>query len=302
MKGISKRTTKLGFHILRLHYSADPAKDLSTPEGKLWYEEARKGMSEQRWKQEHEIDYGALGGQLVFPGFDEGIHVVPNMMPINPAYSTIWLACDPHPRTAHAFLWLAAHRGGELAVVWSWWPKERHEREGLVTKDYAEALKEIDKSDLNLKPRYRLMDVAGRSFNAEEEKSYFDKYREYGIYFNPAKKNRDLIGFDLINTALMPASYAGSHGTEQRPKLTIWSDCGDNDELVRQMKSLRYREWKGNVTDKDAPEEPEQKDRHLVDCLSYILLDDPHFREKKAQSSWEPLYPSNGEIPGGTGY
>lgn len=277
MRGVSTRTTKLGFNILRLHYSADPDKDPSTPEGKIWLEEARRGMSDARWRQEHEIDYGALGGTLVFPGFDESVHIVSSRMPLDPDYSTVWLACDPHPRTAHAFLWLAVNKEGEFAVAWSWWPQRGHEQKGLITKDYAEKLKVIDESSFNLKPRYRLMDVAGRSFNAEEEKSYFDKYRDCGIYFNPAKKNRDLVGYDLINEALRPVTYTVGDKQEQRPKLTIWEGCGDNDVLAHQIKSLRYREWKGNVTDKDAPEEPQQKERHLVDCLSYILLDGPRF-------------------------
>lgn len=61
------------------------------------------------------------------------------------------------------------------------------------------------------------------------------------------------------------------------------------------MKSLRYREWKGNVTDKDAPEEPEQKERHLIDCLSYILLDGPRFvDQRKPRSTFEPIYGSLG--------
>lgn len=295
MKGISTRVTKLGFHVLRLHYSSDPDKDPSTPLGKKWYIEARRGMSDARWRQEHEIDYGALGGQLVFPSFDESIHVVPNQMPLDPNYSTIWLACDPHPRTAHAFVWLAVHRGGEMAVVWSWWPEERHQKEGLVTKDYVQALKDIDDSPLGLTPYVRLMDVAGRSFNADEEKSYFDKYQDYGVYFNPAKKNRDLVGYDHINEALQVSSYAVGDDVEKRPRLTIWEGCGDNDVLIRQLKALRYREWKGNVTDKDAPEEPQQKERHLIDCLSYILLDGPIFIDRgKRGSTFKPVYPAIG--------
>lgn len=223
MQGISTRRTKLGFHVLRVHYSADPDKNPQTPQGRRWLEEAKKGMSDARFRQEYEIDFGALGGQLVFPGFDESVHVVADKMPLDPAYSTVWLACDPHPRTAHAFLWLAAHREGDLAVVWSWWPEERHKREGLVTKDYADAVKVIDESELGLKPYLQLMDVAGRSFNAEEEKSYFDKYRECGVYFFPAKKNRDLVGYDLINEALKPRPYTIGDKSEQRPLLTIWA-------------------------------------------------------------------------------
>jgi hypothetical protein len=190
-------------------------------------------------------------------------------------------------------VWLAAHQNGDLAVAWSWWPAERHKREGMVTKDYAESLTEIADSPLNLRPYMQLMDVAGRSFNADEEKSYFDKYRDCGVHFYPAKKNRDLVGYDLINEALKPTPYTMGDKIEQRPRLTIWAGCGDNDVLVRQMKYLRYREWKGVVTDKDAPEEPEQKARHLIDCLSYILLDRPCFiRRGKQQDTFDPIYPA----------
>ncbi len=144
-------------------------------------------------------------------------------------------------------------------------------------------------------PRYRLMDVAGRYFNAEEEKSYFDKYRECGVYFNPAKKNRDLSGFDLINEALKPTTYTVGDKTEQRPRLTIWDRCGGIDELVYQMKHLRFREFKGNVMDKDPPEAPEEKRKHFVDCLAYILLDGPRFIEhRKSRNRFKPIYCSLG--------
>jgi hypothetical protein len=137
MKGLSIRTTSLGFRVLRLHYSCDPDKDPATEHGKQWYEEARKGMPDARFRKEYELDYGALSGQLVFPTFEETVHVVPDQFPIDPRFSTVWMACDPHPRTAHAFLWLAVNKEGEMAVVWSWWPEERHEQEALTTKDYA---------------------------------------------------------------------------------------------------------------------------------------------------------------------
>lgn len=295
MKGLSIRTTSLGFQVLRLHYSCDPEKDPTTEQGKRWYEEARRGMADARFRQEYELDYGALSGQLVFPTFEETIHVVPDQVRIDPKCSTVWMACDPHPRTAHAFLWLAVNKEGEMAVAWSWWPQERHERESLVVKNYAEGLRDVDESPLGLKPYYCLMDVAGRSFNATEEKNYFDVYRNEGVYFYPAKRNRDLSGYDLINEALKPRPYTLGDVTEERPQLTIWKGCGDNDVLVHQLKSLRYKEWKGNVTDKDAPEEPQQKERHLIDCLSYILLEEPTFvNQGKSVSTWRPAYPAIG--------
>jgi hypothetical protein len=294
MKGLAIRTTSLGFRVLRLHYTADPDKDPTSEHGKLWYEEARKGIPEARRRQEYEIDFGALGGQLVFPTFEETIHVVPHQFPLDAKTVTIWLGADPHPRTAHAFLWLAMSRE-EAAVVWSWWPQEWHEREHFVVKDYAKLLKELEESDLGLEPLYRIMDVAGKSFNAAENMDYFKVYRDEGVYFKPSKKNRDRSGYDLINELLKPREYSNGVVTALRPRLTIWEGCGDNDVLVRQLKSLRWKEWKGNVTDKDAPEEPQQKDRHLVDCLSYILLDDPQFvNQEKPKSIWKPQYPAIG--------
>jgi hypothetical protein len=69
---------------------------------------------------------------------------------------------------------------------------------------------------------------------------------------------------------------------EERSKnLTIMCDCGDNYILVQQFKSLRFKEFKGAVIDKDPPSDPMDKDRHLIDCVSYILLDDPWFINRR---------------------
>lgn len=181
MKGISKRTTKLGFHVLRLHYSADPEKDPTTSQGKRWYEEARKGMSDARWRQEHEIDYGALGGQLVFPGFDESIHVVPSRLPLDPERYTIWLGADTHMRTPDAFCWVAVDREGDLSVVWSWWPDEK-----LIIRKCAEVLKRIDGTCLE--PYYRVMDVAGKGQSADEEHDRFEAYQDAGFTSSRQRK------------------------------------------------------------------------------------------------------------------
>jgi len=69
--------------------------------------------------------------------------------------------------------------------------------------------------------------------------------------------------------------------------------CGDNDILVQQFKSLRFKEFKGAVIDKDPPSDPMDKDRHLIDCVSYILLDSPRFIDPSAEwPEFNPIYPS----------
>ena len=312
MKGIAKRTTKLGFNILRLHFSCDPDKDPETEAGKRWYDDARRGMSDARWRQEFEIDYGALGGQRVFPEFEETLHVVPAQLPIDPLRITTWLAADPHPRTPHAFVWASVNKEGDIAVVWSWWPDknavgagaELAEKPRPSIPECCEYLRKAER--LIVKPYRRLMDVAGKSFNASEEQDYFEAFRtakmtrevsgkitttDVGVSFNPAKKDIGSVGYELINQALKPRPVNLPDGTiVNRPRLTIWGRCGDNDELVYQFKTLRYREWKGQVTDKDAPEEPQDKRRHLLDCLKYIFLDRPRFVDRTPQDNSDQDY------------
>jgi hypothetical protein len=288
-KGISTRTTSIGFHVLRLHYSSDPDKDPATEAGRRWYEQARTGMSDARWRKEYEIDYGALSGQLVFPGFDPGIHVVEEFK-IDPHQWTIYMACDPHPRTPHAFVWLCVNREGEMVVKFSWWPQDyvRPDFHATVKEHYAESVKLVeDQLFGGSRGIRRVMDSAGKGMNASEERSYFDAYREAGLHFWEAKKNRDLSGFDLITEALRPTSFTVGNEKKMKPRLTIQEG---NDELVWQIKHLRFSEWRGNVTDKDPPEKAQEKRRHLVDCLVYILLNRPRFIDRRQpENTWQPI-------------
>jgi hypothetical protein len=290
-KGISTRTTSLGFQVLRVHYSSDSDKDPATEAGRLWMEQAKAGMSDARWRKEYEIDYGALGGQLVFPEFDPGVHVVEESR-LDPSQWTVWMACDPHPRTPHAFLWLCINREGEMVVKFSWWPQSYVRSDFHATvSHYAEKVKTVE-DFFGWKVNNRVMDSAGKGMNADEERSYFDAYREAGIYFRSAKKNRDMSGFDLITEALRPTSFAVGNEKKTKPRLTAMQG---NDEFVWQMGHLRFAEWRGNVTDKDAPEKAQEKRRHLVDCLAYILLDRPRFIDRRPRvSTWRPIYPEVG--------
>jgi hypothetical protein len=84
---------------------------------------------------------------------------------------------------------------------------------------------------------------------------------------------------DRVRNCTNPSSPAGwLKGTPSESRgcnklLTIMRSCGDNHILVRQIKSLRFKEFKGAFIDKDPPSDPMDKDRHLIDCVSYILLD-----------------------------
>ena len=84
---------------------------------------------------------------------------------------------------------------------------------------------------------------------------------------------------------------------ERNKNLTIMRDGSDNHILVQQFKSLRFKESKGTVIDKDPPSDPMDKDRHLIDCVSYILLDDRRFIDQRGcLSTFEPIYPNLAKV------
>ncbi len=295
MKGTSRRQTSLGWNVLRVHYTADPDKDPGTPSGQRWYAHARQCVKDRDWRKEYEIDYRALGGMLVFPEYDPTVHITENRFPLDPQEWTVYQGADPHPRRAHAFVWLAINRYGDMVVPWSYWPEELNNQRAengqarLTITEYAELLKEVDSSRLGLAPWLRVMDQAGKNFDADEGVDYFQKYSDCGITFEPAKKNRDLSGYNALSEVLVPKAYEDG----AKPTLTIWAGCGDNDELAEQIRILRFREFRGNVPDKDPPAEPEQKRKHLVDCLMYILLHGPDFIDRsKRPQHFDPIYPN----------
>lgn len=286
MKGLSARRIPdnkpaASIKVIRLHYDADPHMTAGVVARlKSSYPDVTM------WDREMEIDPHARGGQKWFPEFDDSIHFV-NVSQEHWTVDTwtTWLMCDPHPRRAHAFVWLMVNKYGDLLVPWSWWPEDvNKERElkrlgRLTCSDYVDRLRLVEKAKLFPKSHIDLMDPAGANFDAEEDVNYFEKYQKAGIIFRPAKKNREYAGYDKISEALRLTDCEG----QMRPRLRIVLGCGDNDKLVSQIKGVRFKELKGIAAqERDAPGDPVDKERHLVDCLSYGLLDEPRYIEPKS--------------------
>ena len=64
------------FHVVKLHYTADPLKNPRTSEGKEWYEKTRAGMPSLQWEQEMELNFSIYSGEGVFPKeFKPALHI-----------------------------------------------------------------------------------------------------------------------------------------------------------------------------------------------------------------------------------
>lgn len=84
MKGFDVSKNVLGFTTVRLHYSADPAKDVGHPDPAIreaaqkWFDRTHALFpDETTWDQELEINWWVATGQRVYPEFLESTHVRP---------------------------------------------------------------------------------------------------------------------------------------------------------------------------------------------------------------------------------
>ena len=72
--GLSARVAPSSVPVIRLHYSADPAKRPGTAAGDTWIKDSESGYPggrrSPRWRKELEIEYGAFGGTKLFPDWD----------------------------------------------------------------------------------------------------------------------------------------------------------------------------------------------------------------------------------------
>ena len=70
MPGITEYDTEDGVHVLRVHYSADPAK-----RSLEWKEREQKGTTAADWEQEFEINFNVPKGKPWYPEFRYDFHV-----------------------------------------------------------------------------------------------------------------------------------------------------------------------------------------------------------------------------------
>lgn len=256
--------------VLRLHYSADPQR---------WSNEVVDQLratytSDARWRREMEVEYEALEGELLYPEFARGRNLVEPFDVSDPERWTIYMALDPHPRTAHALVWEAFNKHKDRVVCGEFWP-EFGTRYGPVdgvrwkTRDYAEAI-QLFESDSEVKPApfvwargkrlrvfRRYMDTYGKGVGDDgwDGEDYFESYRKAGeeltkeaviaskatdqvnLSFTAALKGHDNLAkaADSIGQAL--SARVDSQGRIARPQMMVFNDLY---ELIDEFENVRF--------------------------------------------------------------
>jgi len=266
-KGMRCRTTPDGIMVLECHYSADPAKDPDTVEGKAWVAAQSKGYvggtESTAWKREMEIDYDAKGGNPVYPFLsnpESPIWTPPEAWQImRQSYQIIRAAGYDYGSTNPAALEIGA--------------KDRH---GCI---YSEG--EI----------YEPCDVLGEHCAKIREHPQFPKlsaiWADASMWW---ENQRDKRG----NKTSLAKMYAeegvtlsmANRGVDVPVALMIrnkyWADVWDprmfidkelNPWLAKELTGLRWKEYPSAVTAarNNNPEEIVQKDNHAADAWFYLM-------------------------------
>ena len=123
LTGLSWRIANGAMPVLRLHYSADPAKRPGTLTGEAWREETAKryagGTASPRWRQEMEIEYRALSGQALFPDWEQWVSEGRVLCdPFDPVGWRLYGSYDHGWNNPAAFHVHAVSPDGDIATLW----------------------------------------------------------------------------------------------------------------------------------------------------------------------------------------
>lgn len=299
-RGMWLRRTKDGAPVVFVHYTIDPKKDLA------WATEREKKFSSRAWWElEMEARYSAMSGQLVYPEFDENIHVIPHSM--IPKRGCRYMSIDPHPRTPHALLWVLLDVWNDVYVYREIWPSVVYGTPNVLrddtpdhqftVRDYAEQIARSEGNKIAWSHEQtdhesgayrqcpggeriieRFADQAGKGFRAsgeaDIEESYSEKYWRFGISCSDPLRTHTA-GEDAIRQLLRPRWHEIRGNW---PRLHISANC---PELVLEFQHHRYQQQR-RPEDRELKQDPIAVRTHLLDTLRYLCTADLSYVESMA--------------------
>lgn len=270
--GLSARVVPGGIPVVRVHYTADPAKRSGTVEGEHWLEDTTLGypggVRSARWRKEMEIDYRAMSGAKLFPEWDRwlalGTIVIP---PFVPHGYRIYGSYDHGWNRPAVYLVHGINGDGDKVVLWEFYAPH---------VPVPQLARIILGHDVRL-PDGRLF--RGNPFAGQETwrradpeiwaedqqadkafKSVASLFRRCGVVFTRADRGGDItvaewmLGHDWIDP--------------WHPRLRITTACPN---LIRELGGLRHPELSSTVALNKGPSEAiVDKDCDAWDSLKYF--------------------------------
>lgn len=251
LPGVEVRDNKNGFRVVRLHYSADPAKSSTE-----WYETTRRGMPEDKWEQEYEINYSVLHGKRFYNEFDYEFHS--KELKYNPNLEMLrgWDFGYHHP----AVIWAQIDLTDRLLIF----REEQGQDEALI--NFAKRITSISKKEFPGCKFKDFADPAGKLTSDKSERTSVEILNSLGIRPHMKKTTRDL-GFNIVRNLLLK-THTNSDG-KVVPKFLVDKRCTILIEGF--MGGYHYPEEKDGKAEKDEPDGGGFYE-HSQDALRYIVI------------------------------
>jgi hypothetical protein len=279
LKGCSEYTTASGVSVLRLHYSADPARDPDTPDGLTWVQKQLKGypggMAGPKWQREMEINFSIRTSNKVFPNF---------------ADMQRWVACKPKDIPPHWPIWCGYDYGytNPFAFV-------------AVAFEGQDQCYQIDEIYMRGKSVWEQAKLI-------RERPYFDRIQ--GIIADPSIWRRDqqdgarmtsineLFGdhkifmrkgdnYEKVDAAFIQLLSGSMWHDPGSPRFQIFDTCVNT---LRELRNLHWKEWANAKSKINNPEYEKIYSRGVdaFDALKYVML-----------ARWRGVIPDSiGVLPG----
>ncbi len=277
--GYTARITSGGIGVLRYHYSADSNKRPGTPQGNAWLvEEARAypmGMDDPRWKKEMEINYGALGGQHLFPKWELWRNHGTIVIPSYEAQGTkLYGSYDHGWHSPSAFHVHSVDGDGTITTVWEFYGAQvpAHQIAGIIKgrTGFSQDGKRYPGNPYAYESLAFI--VADPSIWNEDKpqsegpnKSTAKIFRDMGVAMVPGERGGDVTVANWLH---------GWYWKDlEHPRYRITEAC---PKLIWEIGQQRHKEFSAQVAmNRNQPEELVDKDNHAWDSLKYLLKKHP---------------------------
>ncbi len=229
-----------GFGKLRLHWSQHPQRD------EAWLTEARRGLSQARWRQEYEIDFDVLADR-VYDEFEPELHILARPYRWNPAAGRTCRGIDFGYRHPYV-VWVQVTPDGEMTVFDEW------EGFDATIDEMAKAIREVDSRHgiTEAEVTWSGCDPAGAAVS-DSGLSAVDRLGQRGFKL-VWRTSEVMTGVELVKSLLLDANG--------RVRLRFSPD------LKRTLYHLRHYRWEQG---QDRPAKDDVHD-HAMDALRYLIV------------------------------
>jgi len=274
------------FHVIMLHYTADPDKD-PIRNGLVWYEREREGVPLIDWNKEYEIDFSSRAGKLIFGSefcdFDPKIHFINSFEFQQPIEYLLSLDFGQNNPTATLVgVWTSANR---LYIIDEYYKpalpsvssREMFEQFKYLMSDNPEFLaKPISQKRMaaDIAFQIKVIDPSTSAKNRTKVKegeeipySVLEDFYDHGWDFELGNNNVEA-GITRIREYFQLDSNGQAH-------LYIFKDkC---PYLCIELMNYRYKKLT-ELQEKthNQPEEPVKKNDHTIDSLRYMIMTRPY--------------------------